>query len=449
MGPRVVTAASAVRRPVDLPATEISVADARAIAVRAQGLSSGVLPLRPSQSARASLTRRVAAVGDTLRLLGAVQLDTISVLARSHELVQYARLGPVGRDAIEQAYWGGGVGNAHPGVASAFEYWSHAACVLPIEEWSSFAYRRRSYRRLGIRWHDVPTAALEGIRDRLRTEGPLTSTDLGGAKKGGEWWDWSETKVAVEWLLDIGDVVCVRRTGWRRVYDLAERAVPGEHRTPSPGWVDVDGVYGPSDADCVRELLIRSARVLGVGSLIDLIDVHRLTGRHMARSFVEQVLNELVDDGSIAKVRVEGWSAAAYADPLALGFGTVSRSRTTLLSPFDSLVWHRGRTSRLFGFDYQLEAYVPSHKRVHGYFTMPVLHGGKLVARVDPKRIGSNLHARQVTFEAGPRGAIPTSSINGVAAALREAAAWVGATDVVIDRTVPESAVAALRGALL
>ena len=124
------------------------------------------------------------------------------------------------------------------------------------------------------------------------------------------------------------------------------------------------------------------------------------------------------------------------------------RDHATLLSPFDSLVWHRGRTSRLFGFDFTLELYVPQDQRVHGYFTMPVLHGGRLVARVDPKREKDALHARQVTFETGRRGAVPASAVTGTAAALREAASWVGSTSIALGRVVPESARPALESAL-
>ncbi len=432
--------------------TALSLADARALALHAQGLLASPLPLRPAQAPRAGMARRTAAVDATLRHLGAVQLDTVSVLARSHELVQYSRLGAVGRDAVETAYWGGGRGNDHPGPVRSFEYWSHAACILPVEEWPHFAYRRRSYRRLGIRWHEVPTAALEGVRRRLAEEGPLTTTDLGGAKQSSQWWDWSETKIAVEWLLDVGDVVCTRRVGWRRVYDLAEHAIPVEHRTPDPTWTDDDGVAGPSDAACVRELLRRSARVLGVGTLTDLVDVHRLTGRHVPRELLLEQLTSLVDDATLVPVTVESWAGTSYADAAALDAladgGVTGRSRTTLLSPFDSLVWHRGRTSRVFDFDFTLELYVPEHKRVHGYFTMPVLHAGRLVARVDPKRVGDVLHARQVTFETGSRGAVPASSITGVASALREAPSWVGSGSVQIGRVVPASAGAALAAAV-
>ena len=434
---------------------ELSAGEARAVALRAQGLVPGVLPLRPAQAARASLVRRSAAVDASLRTLGAVQLDTVSVLARSHELVQYARLGAVGRDAVEAAYWGGGTGLEHPHGATTFEYWSHAASILPVEEWPLFAFRRRAYHRRGFHWHKEPTKAIAQVRRQLTEDGPLTTTQMGGAKKGSDWWDWSDTKVAVEWLLFLGEVVCVRRVGWRRVYDLAERAIPEVHRVPAAGdhaWIDDEGVHGPTDDDCLRALLERSVRVMGVGTFGDVVDVHRLgPSRVLPRPRLEALLAELVADGRVATAAVEGWTAPAYADPAglaALAGGSGGRSRTTLLSPFDSLVWHRERTERLFGFDYTMELYVPQDQRVHGYFTMPVLHGGRLVARVDPKRVKDVLHARQVTFETGTRGAVPAAAVTGTATALREAATWVGATTVALGRVVPDSARGALESAL-
>jgi len=430
----------------------LSIADARTLVLHAQGLVPGVLPLRPAQTSRASVSRRTAAVGATLRRLGAVQLDTVSVLARSHELVQYSRLGAVGREAIEAAYWGGGRGPDHPGQATTFEYWSHAASILPVEEWPLFAFRRRAYKARGFHWHKAPTTAIKLVRAKLASEGPLTTTELGGAKKGGEWWDWSDTKIAVEWLLFLGEVVCVRRVGWRRVYDLAERAIPSELQDPRDGWSDAEGIVGPPDEQCLRELLLRSVRVMGVGTLTDVLDVHRLARRELPRPYFQGLLAELADAGHVRQVEVQGWKAPAYADAHALDLlaagALAGRSRTTLLSPFDSLAWHRERTSRLFDFDYQMELYVPQDQRVHGYFTMPVLHGGKLVARVDPKRDNDILHARQVTFELGRRGGVPSSAITGTAAALREAASWVGATDVQVDRVVPDSARPALAAAL-
>ena len=432
---------------------EISARQARTAALWAQGLTSGALPMRPSGAPRASLARRTAAVGASLRRLGAVQLDTVSVMARSHELVQYARLGAVGRDAIEAAYWGAGRELDHPAEATTFEYWSHAASILPVEEWPLFAFRRRAYKRRGFHWHKEPTKAIRQVRRALETDGPLTTTGLGGAKKSADWWDWSDTKVAVEWLLFLGEVVCVRRIGWRRVYDLADRAIPEAVRTPGVKvtWTDDEGIAGPADDECLRQLLARSVKACGVGTFGDIVDVHRLgPSRALPRPHLDALLDEIVDSGHAVRVDVEGWDRPAYADPAALvALETVGRSRTTLLSPFDSLVWHRGRTSRMFGFDYQMELYVPQEQREHGYFTMPVLHGGRLVARVDPKRERDVLHARQVTFEVGARGAVPASAVTGTAAALREAASWVGCTDIRLDRIVPASAAPALTSALL
>src|SRR6202451_293022 len=149
-----------------------------------------------------------------LRRIGAVQLDTISVLARSHELVAYARLGPVGRDTVEQAYW--------PATRPAtFESWAHAACILPIADWPYYRWRREAIAARGQRWHKVSADACERVLGRLRDEGPLTATQLGGAKAGGPWWDWSEVKIAAEWLLDTGRGVCVRRIGWGPRFQLA------------------------------------------------------------------------------------------------------------------------------------------------------------------------------------------------------------------------------------
>jgi uncharacterized protein YcaQ len=190
---------------------------------------------------------------------------------------------------------------------------------------------------------------------------------------------------------------------------------------------------------------------MGVGTAKDIVDVHRLNARGVRLTRLTEMLEQMADDGAIRRVEVAGWAQPAYADLgalAALDTDSIGRSRTTLLSPFDSLVWHRERTERLFGFDYTMELYVPQDQRVHGYFTMPVLHGGRLVARVDPKREKGVLHARQVTFEAGRRGGVPTAAVTGVAKALREAASWVGCVDVRVDRVVPEAAAPALAAAL-
>lgn len=395
--------------------TELSADEARRIALRAQGFLGA--------------PDRRAGVRGVLRHLGAVQLDTISVLARSHELIPYARLGAVGRKTVEQAYWtsaqpAGTPSAATPPAPHAFEYWSHAACILPVEEWPHFAFRRRAYRARPHWSHDLPDGAYDQVVKQLRAEGPLTATDLGGAKKTSEWWDWSGTKVAVERALMYGEVVCVERRGWKRVYDLAERAIPKALLHD-----ELD------DRECVRRLVGLAGQSLGVGTRADIADYHRLR--------LEQV-DAVIADSGLVPVTVEGWgrptagksgagnpggrpAGAAWADPAALETVPRGRHRTTLLSPFDSLVWERARTERIFDFTHRLEAYTPKPKRVHGYFAMPVLAGGRLVGRVDPGREGRTLVARQVTLDGA-------KAVPAVAQALAEAAGWVDCTDVRVER---------------
>ena len=347
-----------------------------------------------------------------LRSLGAVQLDTISVLARSHELVAYARLGAVGRDAVEAAYW------SLP--ARAFEYWAHAACILPIESWPWCAYRRR--RQWGYEQWNNPSSkkTLATVRARL-AEGPATATELGGAKRGGVWWDWSDVKIAVERLLHWGEVACVERRGWKRVYALAEQVIPAELREKEP-----------DDEECRVRLIAAAGSALGVATIGDLADYYRQQ---------KAPVKALVNETGLVPVSVEGWSEPAWADPAALETPPRGRHRTTLLSPFDSMIWYRARTLRLFGFAHKLEAYVPKPKREFGYFAMPLLTGGRLVGRIDPARSGTTLVARQVTLDSA-------EFVAAAAAALREAASWVGCDSVAVERVSPTSAKRPLAAAI-
>ena len=377
------------------PAPEsLSNEEARRLALAAQGLRGP----RPGGGVRA-----------VLRRLGAVQLDTISVLARSHELVAYARLGGIGRDKVEKTYWGAG--------SDTFEYWSHAACVIPLEDWPAYAFKRRAWVAKGKRWHSRGPGGREvgtQVRARLAADGPLTAKELGGAKRGGPWWDWSDVKIEVEWLLDIGEVVCRRRKGFQRVYDLVERAVPEDLR--GQDW---------SDDDCARYLVRHAGRALGIATEADLATYHGLP-----RPLVRQVLSET----GLAKVTVEGWREPGWVDGAALAsLGSRARGRSVLLSPFDSLIWDRGRVERLFGLRHRLEAYTPKAKRTYGYFAMPVLGGTKLVGLVDPGRLDGVFVAKQVTM-------FDARSTEHVARAVVEAASWVGCTEISVERVEPASA---------
>lgn len=225
----------------------------------------------------------------------------------------------------------------------------------------------------------------------------------------------------MEWLLDAGEVVVTERRGWKRVYDLPERAVPGALLHD-----DLD------DRECLRRLVALAGRSLGVGTRADIADYHRLRGEQF---------DAVVEDSGLVPVEVEGWSKPAWADPSALATAPRGRHRTTLLSPFDSLVWDRPRTERVFGFTHRLEAYVPKPKRIHGYFAMPLLAGGLLQGRVDPAREGTTLVARQVSLTS-PKAAGP------MARALREAAQWVGCDAVRVERAQSPGEAAAITAEL-
>jgi uncharacterized protein YcaQ len=387
-------------------ATELSADEARRFALAAQHLVG-------------SPDRR-AGVPGLLASLRAVQLDTISVLARSHELIAYARLGPVGRPEIEAAYWGG----------DAFEYWAHAACIMPRSQWPLFAFRRRHFQRRAKHWGQHSSAVAKAVLKRVRTEGPMTASDLGGAKKTTEWWGWSEVKSAAEFLLASGQLACTRRVGWRRVYDVPERAIPAD--------VLHDDL---TDDQCQLALIQLAAGSLGVATGSDLADYFRLKKLDVAR---------LLPQTGLVAVKVKGWAAPAWAQASTLEQGLPrGRHRTTLLSPFDSLVWDRARTARIFGLDHRLEAYVPKPLRQHGYFSMPVLAGGHLIARVDPARVDGTLIARHVTVipEHATPARLPATS-TAIRDALTEAASWVGCSAIAVERVTPEGAGDPLRRAV-
>ena len=360
-----------------------------------------------------------------LRRVSAVQLDTISVLARSHELVAYARLGPVGRDAVENAYW-------PAKKPTTFEYWAHAACILPIADWPYYAWRRRAITARGQRWHKVSEDACEQVLARLRDEGPLTATQLGGAKAGGPWWDWSEVKIAAEWLLDTGRAVCVRRTGWRRVYDLPERVIPAPARPRSrptrnacPTW------SGPPPGRSAWPPTRTSSSTCGstsTGCACARPGARR--GRRGGRARPGHRARRPGGGCRGPSHRAGAAPRPAWADPAALAWlsaGGRGTHRTALLSPFDSLIWDRKRTLRMFGYRHLFEPYVPKEKRERGYFTMPLLAGGQIAGWVDPARDGKTLVARNVLLE-------KPAAVAPMARALAEAAQWVGC-DNVADRT--------------
>ena len=379
---------------------ELSADEARLLFLRAQALLGG----------------RERDPGSLLRRLGFVQLDTISVLARSHELVAYSRIGRVSRARVEAAYW------SRPPVA--FED-GGLALILPIEDWPYMSARRR--RRLS--WthprRKPDRAAMDEVRRIIRERGPITSEDLGGSRSQAPavknvWWHWSPLKIAVERLLALGEVACVERRGWRRVYDLADEVVPKRLRREL------------SDEACFKHWVSRAGERLSVATVRDL-------QTYFGGLTLPEVRDVLPRTG-LVPVTVRGWGAPAWADPKALASTPRGKHRTTLLSPFDTLLRDRARVQRLFGFEMKLESYTPAADRVHGYFAMPLLARGALRGRVDPGRSGTTLVAKRVSLD--------RDAVEEMAEALVEAASWVGCDAVAVDEVRPGALRPALRRAI-
>jgi uncharacterized protein len=297
--------------------------------------------------------------------VGLVQIDSVNVLVRSQELPLFARLGPHPRSLIPDATAAG----------ELFEYWGHEASHLPSRLHRLFRWKMDAARD-GQAWGGVVAMQrerpgyVEQVRQRVADEGPLAAGDLSertGPK--GVWWDWDHAKLALEYLFWIGELTATRRSSdFARLYDLPERVLPAEHlAAPTPD---------PEDARA--ELLELAARHLGVATHADLADYHR-----QKTTASKAALARLVEEGRLIPVEVEGWRVPAYRHPEVRTPRSVGAR--ALLSPFDSLVWHRDRNERLFGFHYRIEIYTPRPKRQFGYYVLPFLLGDRLVARVDLK----------------------------------------------------------------
>lgn len=335
---------------------ELSNSQARRIALGAQGFAS----TRPTGRVDRRHLRKV------LDHIGLIQIDSVNVLVRSQELPLLARLGAHPRTLISDATAAG----------ELFEYWVHEACHVPVEQRPLYGWAMAHHPRgKSLRsWAADNPGLVDSVLARLRSDGPMVASDLGmrnGPK--GEWWDWDNGKRALEHLFRTGEVSATRRPNdFARLYDLSERVIP-----PA-----VLNAPTPSEADAKKELLVMAARCHGVGTAADLADYHRL-------AHTRSLLAELVEDGRLDPVAVEGWGKKpAFVHPDAVLPRRIEAR--ALLSPFDPVVWFRERAERLFGFHYRIEIYVPRPQRVFGYYVLPFLLGDELVARVDLKADRAN-----------------------------------------------------------
>lgn len=341
-----------------LPAgSTLSLSEARRIALRAQGFGAAATAGKPNRSA----------IQRTIKTIGLLQLDSVNVLVRSHYLPLFSRLGPYDVTALDA------LSRRKP--RALFEYWGHEASLIPMDYHHLFRWRMERARSGDRLWGGPSKLAKErpefirSVLDEIGERGPIGAGELsGGGKSTGNWWGWSDGKRALEYLFWTGQVTSAGRRGFERLYDLPERVIPEKIRaTPCPG-----------EANAQRRLIELAASALGVASETDLRDYFRLpVADTKAR------IAELTEDGTLRPVAVEGWTHPAYLHRGAVVPAEVDAC--ALVSPFDSLIWMRPRTERLFGFHYRLAFYTPKHKRKQGYYVMPLLLGDRLVARVDLK----------------------------------------------------------------
>lgn len=393
-------------RPVDV----LTLAQARRVALAAQGLDRG----RPAPGTRITMRHLEAVVGR----LGLLQIDSVNVLARAHLVPLYSRLGPYDVGLLDRA----------AGVAPRrlVEYWAHVASYVPPTTYRLLEWRQRRYRTEA--WGSISGVALthsgvvSEIRELIAERGPLTASEVHERyavehpRTRTDWgWNWTVAKRALEFLFFTGEVTSARRNAaFERLYDLTDRVLPPE----------VLAAPAVPEDDAVRALVEISARAHGIGTMRCLADYFRLRQAPTRRA-----VDDLVEEGVLLPVTVRGWDRPAFLHADARRpRGSAAR---TLLSPFDPLVFERRRLEELFGMHYRIEIYVPAAQRQHGYYVLPFLLGEHLVARVDLK---ADRAARVLrVLAAHPEADAPPATVPALAAELREMATWLGLDDVVVE----------------
>jgi uncharacterized protein YcaQ len=356
--------------------------------------------------------------------MGVLQIDTINVVARSPYMVLWSRLGDYETRWLDELLAEGRL----------FEYWSHEACFLPIEDYALYRHRMLDAETMGWHysrsWVESHRADIERLLEFIRERGAVRAADFERTDgKAGGWWEWKTEKRALEMLFTSGELMIARRHNFQRVYDLRERVLPS--------WRDE---LLPSIEEVRRELALKAVRALGVTTPAWVSDYFRSDKRQ-----TRETVKALASAGELISVEVEGWQEPGLVHPgnrrllQQASSGKLKPELTTLLSPFDPLVWDRARARVMFGFDYRLECYTPAPKRRYGYFTLPILHAGTLAGRLDAKA-----HRKDGIFEVKalhlePEARVNEELVESIAAALAECARWHKTPALVVRRTEPAS----------
>jgi uncharacterized protein YcaQ len=369
----------------------LSPAQARRVALAAQGFGTAPKAAVGIRQLRSAVSR-----------LSVLQLDSVNVFERSHYLPLFARLGHYDKADLDRLVFAKG--------SDYTEYWAHEAALIPVEHWPLFRWRMDWWRDYYVThpdaWLQSNEGHLEWVRAELAEKGPLAASQIEDDSRKGKtgWWDWSDTKRALEYLFRVGEVVSAGRTRFERTYALPAQKLPSavlDQQIPA--------------TDAVRELIRKSAVAHGIGTIRDLADYYRIK-----QGPAKAAADELVDAGELLRVAVPGWGPTyLHRD------ARIPRriEAAALLSPFDPVVWERARAERMFGFHYRIEIYTPAEKRVFGYYTLPLLIDEQLVGRIDLK---SDRQARVLRVQSAWHEGDHPVDVDRVVALLRQTAAWQG-----------------------
>jgi uncharacterized protein YcaQ len=383
-------------------AGELSSAEARRLALASLGFA-----------ARKPAKAGVAHVRATAKRLSAIQVDSVNVLARAHYVPTFSRYGPYPTAALDQLAYE---------RRELFEYWGHAACFLPVEMYPALRWRMEGQLDGWDGLAKEQVSFIEAVRAEVAERGPLSAGELSNSGKGtGNWWGWSDGKRAIEFLFRQGRVAIAGRRNFQRLYDVPERVFPREVLKAEP----LSAEAGKKD------LLVRAARAMGVGTAKDIAmyfhvdmwwDRAAAKGRR-APANTHVLFDELVEEGRLERVGVEGWKQPGFMIPGAKVPRTIDAR--AIVSPFDPLMWERKWTKSVFDFDYQIEIYVPAPKRIYGYYVLPFVLGDRFAGRVDLKadRKASTLLVQTAWLEPGRE---PKVVAAGLADELRSMARWLG-----------------------
>ena len=386
---------------------QLSRAQARRIALAAQGFRD------PRHS-----TPTMRTFSRTLSRTGVLQVDSVNVLQRAHYMPLFSRMGPYDIDMLKQA--------SERKPRRMVEYWAHVQAFMPVDLWPVMQHRMEAFRRSPRwgAWLKTNPGLVDKVLVQVRDEGASTARDLddGGPRRKVDWgWNWSETRKALDYLYVTGDLaIAGRNAQFEPVYDVAERVLPPAALSAAV----------PERSEATKELIRRAARSHGVATARCLVDYYRLQYESEGKRAAQDAIEQLVEDGELLPVAIEGWKRPAWLHRDAAQPRKVDAR--ALLSPFDPVVWERERTEQIFGFHYRIEIYVPEAKRQFGYYVLPFLLGDRIVGRVDLKadRQSGSLLVKAAYAEPGA----PEETAEELATELRDLASWLRLDDMVVHR---------------